>query len=210
MLSHEQIWRGIDKLAEAARLTPSGLAKRAGLDATTFNRSKRFSPDGLKPRWPSTESLSKALAAAGMEFEAFAALATGKANGRGPLLPGIALTEARRDQAFDAAGLPAGDAWERVRLTEFDDENAYVIEIRGDAMSPVYREGDRVVVSPAERPGFGDRVVVRTRSGELLARQLGRTTATTMEFVAVNRAHPDRILELNQIAWVARIAWVSQ
>jgi orotate phosphoribosyltransferase len=60
MYTHEEIWAGLDKLAEAKGYSPSGLAKKAGLDPTSFNKSKRISPDG-KPRWPSTESLSKVL-----------------------------------------------------------------------------------------------------------------------------------------------------
>ena len=62
MLTHQAIWRGIDMLAERNRLSASGLAKRAGLDPTTFNKSKRTTKQG-KPRWPSTESLSKVLEA---------------------------------------------------------------------------------------------------------------------------------------------------
>lgn len=64
MFTHEQIWTGIDRLASAFGYSPSGLAKKAGLDATSFNKSKRISPDG-KPRWPSTESISKILAVTG-------------------------------------------------------------------------------------------------------------------------------------------------
>ncbi len=60
MLTHDQIWTGIDRLASSKGFSPSGLAKKAGLDPTSFNKSKRHSPDG-KPRWPSTESLSKVL-----------------------------------------------------------------------------------------------------------------------------------------------------
>lgn len=60
MFTHDQIWYGIDQLASSRGLSPSGLAKRAGLDPTSFNKSKRVSPDG-KPRWPSTESLAKVL-----------------------------------------------------------------------------------------------------------------------------------------------------
>ena len=60
MFTHAQIWQGLDELANARGYSPSGLAKLAGLDPTSFNKSKRVSPDG-KPRWPSTESLSKVL-----------------------------------------------------------------------------------------------------------------------------------------------------
>ena len=60
MFTHEQVWRAIDALAETNGYSPSGLAKKAGLDPTAFNKSKRHSPDG-KPRWPSMESISKIL-----------------------------------------------------------------------------------------------------------------------------------------------------
>ena len=60
LLTHNQIWNAIDRLAARAKLTASGLAKKAGLDPTTFNKSKRITPEG-RPRWPSTESVAKAL-----------------------------------------------------------------------------------------------------------------------------------------------------
>src|SRR3954464_2807545 len=68
MLTHGQIWTALDRLAERAGLSPSGLAKRAGLDPTTFNKSKRITPDG-RERWPSTESVSKALAASNSSID---------------------------------------------------------------------------------------------------------------------------------------------
>src|SRR5689334_8560308 len=72
-LTHEQIWTALDRLAARAQLSPSGLARRAGLDPTTFNKSKRVTPDG-RERWPSTESLAKALAAADASIEVFVQL----------------------------------------------------------------------------------------------------------------------------------------
>ena len=54
MLTHAQIWTALDRLAERAGLSPSGLARKAGLDPTTFNKSKRITGDG-RERWPSTE-----------------------------------------------------------------------------------------------------------------------------------------------------------
>ena len=70
MLRHEDIWRAIDKLAHEHGLTPSGLARRAGLDATTFNRSKRMSREG-KLRWPSTESVAKVFGCNKLQSNAF-------------------------------------------------------------------------------------------------------------------------------------------
>src|SRR4029434_9445047 len=68
MLTHNQIWTAIDRLAARAKLTPSGLARKAGLDPTTFNKSKRVTPEG-RPRWPSTESIAKSLQATGVTIE---------------------------------------------------------------------------------------------------------------------------------------------
>jgi phage repressor protein C with HTH and peptisase S24 domain len=72
-LTHEQIWSALDRLAARVQLSPSGLARRAGLDPTTFNKSKRVTPDG-RERWPSTESLAKALAAADASIDTFVEL----------------------------------------------------------------------------------------------------------------------------------------
>ena len=63
-MKHEDVWRAIDTLAAEHGLSASGLAKRSGLDATTFNPSKRTMPDG-RARWPSTESVAKVLDATG-------------------------------------------------------------------------------------------------------------------------------------------------
>ncbi|KAE9517793.1 hypothetical protein Q7M37_01560 [Candidatus Liberibacter asiaticus] len=60
--SHKKIWEAIDRMAERHNLTPSGLARKAGLDPTSFNKSKRFGIEG-RNRWPSTESIFKILAA---------------------------------------------------------------------------------------------------------------------------------------------------
>ena len=70
MLSHDRIWAAIDRLAERYGMSASGLARKSGLDATSFNRSKRTSPDG-RDRWPSTESVAKVLRATGASLDEF-------------------------------------------------------------------------------------------------------------------------------------------
>src|ERR1700724_4644995 len=73
ILTHEKIWSALDRLAERAGLSASGLAKKSGLDPTTFNKSKRITADG-RERWPSTESLAKALGAANSSIDTFVQL----------------------------------------------------------------------------------------------------------------------------------------
>ena len=79
-MQHKDIWRGLDQLAAHHGLSASGLAKRAGLDHTSFNPSKREGAGG-RPRWPTTESLARVLGAVGAGFGDFAALVEGRRGG---------------------------------------------------------------------------------------------------------------------------------
>ena len=77
MFSHKQVWAAIDTIAERYGFSASGLAKKSGLDPTSFNPSKRNGPDG-RPRWPTTESIANLLEAAGASVEEFADLLSGR------------------------------------------------------------------------------------------------------------------------------------
>jgi phage repressor protein C with HTH and peptisase S24 domain len=77
-------------------------------------------------------------------------------------------------------------------------------------MQPVYRDGDRIIVSPAAPPRRGDRVVVKTLAGEVLAKQLSRLTAQRVDLKSLNPAYEDRSFALSEIAFIHRIIWASQ
>ncbi|MBB3773088.1 phage repressor protein C with HTH and peptisase S24 domain [Angulomicrobium tetraedrale] len=208
MLTHAQIWRAVDRLAQQHGLSTSALARRAGLDPTAFNRSKREAPDG-RPRWPSTESIAKVLASTGTGIDDFMTLVTGAAGAR-RAIPLIGFAQAGAGGYFDDAGFPAGGAWEEIEFPNVGDEHAYALEIAGDSMLPLYRDGDIVVVSPTAPVRRGDRVIVKTREGEVLAKELKRRTARTLELRSLNPDHADRTLQEKDIAWVARVLWASQ
>ena len=205
-MRHTDIWRGIDRLAAHHGLSASGLARLAGLDPTAFNPSKRKAKDG-RPRWPSTESVSRALAAVGAGFDDLAALIEGK---RGATAPLIGFAQAGADGFFDDAGFPAGAGWDEVRFPGLGTETVYALEISGDSMEPAYRAGDRIIVSPEAPVRRGDRVVVKTVDGEVMAKLLGQRTEKRVELVSFNPAYPPREFTPNQIAWIARILWASQ
>jgi len=208
MLTHKQIWSAIDALAARYNLSPSGLAKLAGLDPTTFNKSKRGDATG-KLRWPSTESVSKVLTATGASLDEFVALVEGVA-ARTRMVPLIGMAQAGSRGYFDDAGFPAGSGWEEIVFPELADEHAYALEITGDSMQPVYRDGDRIVVSPLTTPRRGDRVVVKTQDGEVMAKLLHRMTAQRIELKSLNPAHEDRAFAMNEIVFIHRIIWASQ
>ena len=77
-------------------------------------------------------------------------------------------------------------------------------------MEPAYRDGDVIVVSPAAPIRRGDRVVVRTRAGEVMAKELKRRTAKSIELKSLNAQHADRTLAAADVLWIARILWASQ
>ncbi len=209
MLTHAQIWNALDRLAERAGLSASALAKRAGLDPTTFNRSKRITPDG-RPRWPSTESVAKALAATGTTFDLFVKLTTDGNGGPAQGVPLIGFAEAGAGGFFDDGGFPVGKGWDEIAFPAVNDEHAYALEISGDSMMPAYRDGDVIIVSPAAPIRRGDRVVVKTKKGEVMVKELKRRTSKSIELQSINAEHPDRTLAVSDIVWIARIVWASQ
>ena len=208
MLTHAQIWTALDRLAERAGLSPSGLARRAGLDPTTFNKSNRITSDG-RERWPSTESVAKALAATGTAIDTFVQFIedTERAAKAVPLL---GFAEAGAGGYFDDGGFPVGKGWDEVGLPCVNDEHAYALEISGDSMKPAYRDGDVIVVSPGTPIRRGDRVVVKTRDGEVMVKELKRRTARTIELQSLNPSHANRTLPASEVEWIARIVWASQ
>src|ERR1700691_4997112 len=211
-MKHEDVWRAIDTLAAENGWSASGLAKRSGLDATTFNPSKRTMPDG-RNRWPSTESVAKVLEATGATLESFSSLVSGAralassagARGISRRVPLIGLAQAGGDGYFDDGGYPVGGGWDEVSLPEIADPNAYALEISGESMEPVFRDGDLVIVSPTAPIRRGDRVVVRTVGGEVMAKQLARRSARRVELRSLNPAHQDYIFDLVEVAWMHRV-----
>lgn len=212
MLRHTDIWNAIDRLASDHGLSASGLAKKAGLDATTFNKSKRKTRDG-KERWPSTESVAKILAATGASLNEFIAHIGGNGGNGGAgyqNIPVIGYAQAGTEGYFDDAGYPSGGGWDEIPFLNVGDPHAYALEISGDSMEPVYRDGDVIIVSPAAEIRRGDRIVLKTQEGEVMAKILRRKTSYKYELSSLNTEHPDRWLVAEDVDWIARIVWASQ
>jgi phage repressor protein C with HTH and peptisase S24 domain len=226
MLSHDRVWAAIDALAERYSLSASGLAKLAGLDSTAFNKSKRLSADG-RPRWPSTESISKIIEATGASLDEFFMLIDGglaaQAGRQGresgapgapprqrPAVPLVGFAQAGAGGFFDDAGFPVGHGHDLVELPARSSETSYALKVQGDSMLPLYRDGDVLIVEPGASVRKGDRVVVKTAGGEVMAKVLERQTPKVIALVSLNPAHPNRELPIAEVEWVARIVWASQ
>ncbi len=211
MLSHARIWSAIDRLAHRKRLSASGLARLAGLDPTTFNKSKRVATDG-RPRWPSTESIAKILEATGTDVAGFLGLslaATRRQPAKRPV-PLLGFAQAGAGGFFDDAGFPAGSGWDEVDFPTNARDNVFALQVTGDSMMPLYRDGDRLIVARDAACRKGDRVVVKTTDGEVMAKILLKRTTRTIELASLNPAHPGRSFGLRDVEWLARIIWASQ
>ena len=209
MLKHADIWAAIDRLARLKGLSPSGLARRAGLDPTTFNPSKRQSGDG-KLRWPSTESISKILDATGSSMAAFVRLIDDGTGLPARRIPIVGLGQAAADGLFDDTGRPNGKGWDEVDFPNLPDPNAYALEIAGNEMAPIYRDGDVIVVSPTAGLRRGDRVVAKTVDGAMLVGELVRISANRIDLKPLSGDEAPQSLKLSDVAWKARIVWSSQ
>jgi phage repressor protein C with HTH and peptisase S24 domain len=125
-------------------------------------------------------------------------------------VPLIGFAEAGTGGYFDDGGFPVGKGWDEIAFPAVNDEHAYALEISGNSMEPTYRDGDVIIVSPASPVRRGDRVVVKTKSGEVMVKELKRQTAKQVELKSLNADHPERTLALDDVLWVARIVWASQ
>ena len=224
-LTHAQIWNAIDALAASRELSASGLAKRAGLDPTTFNPSKRFTAEG-RERWPSTESIAKILKCTDTGIDTFMAMignrdkkrgkrGSGNVNYREAMapreLPLIGFAKAGVGGFFDDSGFPAGHGWEMIPApAPLRSEACYALRVSGDSMLPLYREGDVLIVDPTASVRKGDRVVARSHEGEVFAKVLERRTSAVIEFASLNPEHPDLAFKPEELDWIARIVWASQ
>jgi phage repressor protein C with HTH and peptisase S24 domain len=216
MLSHSAIWgAAIDALAERHQLTPSRLASRAGLDKTSFNRSKRFK--GGRERWPSTESLAKVLECTGASVDDLLSVITDSNNDNAEKcddrreIPLLGFAQAGSGGYFDEGGFPAGQEWDAMAFPAPPAEHGvYALEVQGESMMPLYRDGDRLIVEPGTQVRRGDKVVLKSRDGEVMAKVLARQSQRSIELLSLNPEHPNRTFEVSDVEWIARIIWASQ
>ncbi|NQY40196.1 MAG: helix-turn-helix transcriptional regulator [Henriciella sp.] len=206
-MQHGDVWRALDEIATRKGLTPSGLAKLAGLDATAFNKSKRVSKGG-RPRWPSTESIARALEAANVDYTEFASLVAGPSC---PTIPFLELPDATRSGLFNDLGLPDAPAWDAIEFPGPNRiEGCFALEVTDRDLEPIYRAGDRLISSCQADIRSGDRVVLKTTKGQICIGVVARQTAKRLDLnsIADGRALP--AINVEEIDWMARIIWVSQ
>jgi len=213
LFTHPQVWDGIDKLAKEKGWSPSKLAREAGLDPTTFNKSKRHTNQD-KPRWPSTESLAKILDATNTPLAHFVGLMSDQAINleidQSTRLRCLSLEDAVEGAHFDDAGFPADPHWDEIDFPGLADQHAFAIEVRGHDLLPTYRDGDLIVVSPSSNVRRRDRVILKTTANTLEIGTLSRRTAQRLELDRFNGSGDNISMNVREVVWLSRIVWASQ
>jgi phage repressor protein C with HTH and peptisase S24 domain len=214
-MTHEDVWRALDTLAAEKGLSPSGLARAAGLDPTAFNRSKRMTPHG-RLRWPSTESLSRVLAATGASLENFTALVGGaralaslRPPGRG--LERIGFAARRLPQIAFSALLRGGTAAESSEETAMPLEaepGSYAIRLDTAAFEPVLREDGLLIASPETPVHAGDRVILHRHPDLVLAGIVGAVRPDEIGIDGFG-CTGTVVLRTDSIRWMHRISWAA-
>lgn len=203
-MKYEQVWNAIDKLAQINGMSPSGLAKKAGLDSTTFNKSKRIRPDGKK-RWPSLDSINKILEVCNTSFEEFYNI--GKTEIDADIqssIPYIKFSKlSTTENLIDTSG------WGKIRFPDTAD-NLYAVDIDVVDFEPFYRKNSVVIISKNSDIRRSDRVIIVKNNGEILLSQFIKRTAKTVEISDVLDGDNEKNINISDIKIINRIVWASQ
>lgn len=212
-MKHEDVWYAIDTLATNYGVSTSMLAKLAGLDPTTFNKSKRIGKDGKK-RWPSTESLAKVMEVTGCGITDIVPLIEEKSDIECyvPLLDGKQL---RNKSLFDVDGnvIDNEGKLDGLDMTSFSGNASFAFEVGGDELRPFYYNGDVLIISSQASIRKGDKIIIKKIDGMVIARRFVKQTAQAV-FVSQSTdsecQNNDERLEKSEIEWFSRVMWVSQ
>jgi len=203
MLSHKKIWSAIDKIAKEASLTPSGLAKKAGLDPTSFNKSKRIGKGG-KLRWPSTESLYKILKVLNKDLSYFSSLVEPESFSEVAIIGSV-----NNDSLGFAEDSNQAEKLAFPRALGNDD---IAIKIKGYSLEPIYRNNDILIASKKDNCfSEYDRVIIQTKEKDILIKEFSKKDK---EFIVVREIDPEKKgitqISLSDISWIGKITWVKQ
>lgn len=218
MFRHLQIWTAIDRLADINGLSPSGLARKAGLDATAFNKSKRFSKEG-RERWPSTESLAKVLEVTKTDFLDFGMILkphdqVGASHSLSDLVYTSNTTRAPmelpRSGFFEEDVQDSTKKWEIISLPEGQFDGDFAFRVPDNSMLPVFRENDIVIISKQVQTKAGDRVVIKLANGKYIVRILIDNAPDAVMLTTFNTDNAEQLLPRDNFEWMMKITWASQ
>lgn len=206
-MKYETIWNSVDKLARSKGLSPSGLAKLAGLDATTFNKSKRIRPDGKK-RWPSLDSVNKLLEVCNISFEQFYNLGCDEEETESGTIPFIKLSQLGNNPQIEDKFLKTS-TWNKVIFPDAR-EIFYAAEIDTNDYLPLYRNGSMIILSGNSDIRKGDRVAIFLENNKLILKEFVRRTPAHLVVTDLNNPKDEDNIAIAGVKLINRILWASQ
>jgi len=207
-MQYEKVWDAVDKLARLNGMSPSGLARKAGLDATTFNKSKRVRADGKK-RWPSLDSINKILIACNISFDQFYNLIEDDFHPDSlNEIPCISFTQLETG-ALISDGVMDTENWNRIHFPE-NTVSMYAVGIDVSDYDPVYRKGSKIIAAKNSEIRQGDRIIVFFKDREATIREFVHRTASTLVLGDVTNPENKISANITDIEMVNRILWAEQ
>ena len=207
-MKYDTVWSAVDNLAKSLGMSPSGLAKKSGLDSTTFNRSKRKRPDG-KNRWPSLDSLNKVFEFCNITFEEFYKYGE-SVNPPENLntIPYIKLSGvSKREYCQDGEICTAN--WETICFPD-GTKNLYAMEIDNTDYAPLYKFGTTLILAKHSEIRRNDRVAVFKKDGDFLLAEFIRSKPRTLALKNLNAPEESFSENIDDILFLSRIVWASQ
>ena len=207
-MKYETIWSAVDNLAKALSMTPSGLAKKSGLDSTTFNRSKRIRPDGKK-RWPSLDSINKVLEYCNISFEEFYNYGDNYDGHSNIQTIPFARLSNNVIPSYQEDNAPDTTNWESIAFP-IRTNSAYALEIDTNEYEPVYKKGSTVLLLKNSEIRHGDRIAVFFNDGSKVLAEFMHRKPQTIELLSLKKSENEISVKIDDIAYINRIVWVSQ
>lgn len=84
------------------------------------------------------------------------------------------------------------------------------VTVHGNSMLPLYRHGDRLIVSDEVPIALGDRVFVESRDHGPLGGTLLYRDSKCIALMLGGRSRHDVLVEASQVEFIGRIVWASQ
>jgi phage repressor protein C with HTH and peptisase S24 domain len=202
MFTHDDIWSAIDRLAESKGLSASGLARLAGLDPTAFNRSKRISPNG-KPRWPSTESLSRILAVTECTMSELLSLMDQSESDAAKSIPLLSY-------AHMQSGRIAPEKQPQFFRPCLDvNEDCFAVPIGDNSLSPLFRNGATLIIDPSAKIKAGDRVLLFSKQDGIKGGIVHAGPKKSWSIQLPETGFEAQSFGENDIEWIMRVMWSS-
>ncbi len=208
-MESDEIWNAIDKLAKINNMSPSAMAKKAGLNSTTFNKSKRIGPDGKK-RWPSFESINKLIVAFNISLLDFYNIANPKNPNQNTLWPNLLPVcnySNLKNEKIEQNTFVTSD-WPKTAFPGRD-ENLYMLELDISNFEPFYNNGSNLIISKHTDIRKNDMVIIISKNGTVTIGKFFRQTMEYIELLPIN-AKASAKQSLSKIKMINRIVWASQ